>query len=177
MNNDFALLIIDMQVGMFAETDPIYEENVLLERIQGLIAKARTCGVPVVYVQHNAGVGNPLEPNTTGWNIHPAIAPVQEDVIIQKTTPDAFYETKLQLELETKGIRKLVLTGIQTELCVDTTCRRAFSLGYDVIVAKDAHSTSNRGKLTATQIIDHHNDLLRWFADTEESINIVFNIT
>ncbi len=73
-----------------------------------------------------------------------------------------------------RGIRQLVVAGIQTELYVDTTYRRAFSLGYDVIVAKDAHSTWNRGNLTATEIIEHHNDVLRWFADMEDAGDIVF---
>lgn len=59
-------------------------------------------------------------------------------------------------------------------MCVDTTCRRAFSLGYDVVLAKDAHSTMNSERLTASQIIEHHNDVLKRFADTAESADIVF---
>lgn len=174
MSNDTALLVIDVQVGMFSENDSVYAGSLLLERIQRLISKARESGNPVFYVQHNAGIGKPLEPNTPGWNIHPEIAPVEGDTIIQKSTPDAFHETNLQYELDAKHVRRLVLAGIQTELCVDTTCRRAFSLGYDVVVAKDAHSTWDRGNLQAKEIMAHHNDLLRWFAETEESANITF---
>ncbi|WP_317259390.1 isochorismatase family protein [Paenibacillus baimaensis] len=66
-----------------------------------------------------------------------------------------------------------ILTGIQTELCVDTTCRRARSLGYEITVAKDCHSTWVRGDLRAQQIIDHHNILLCWFAKVEESKHIL----
>ncbi|AJY73663.1 cysteine hydrolase family protein [Paenibacillus beijingensis] len=174
MNADTALLVIDVQVGMFPETDPVYAGEVLLERIRGLIAKARACAVPIIYVQHNEDVGEPLESNSPAWNIHPMIAPHVEDTIIQKYTPDSFHETNLQHELAGKGIKKLVLTGIQTDLCVNATCRRACTLGYEVIVAKDAHSTWSQGNLSAVEIINQYNDLFGTFAKTEESANIEF---
>ncbi|WDL97186.1 cysteine hydrolase family protein [Alicyclobacillus sp. ALC3] len=174
MTHDSALLVIDVQVGMFLENNPVHSGDLLLERIGGLITMARASGAPVFYVQHNAGAGKTLEPNTFGWNIHPEIAPIDGDIIIQKSTPDAFHETNLQEELGAKRVRRLVIAGIQTELCVDTTSRRAFSLGYDVVVVSDAHSTWDRGNLKAREIIAHHNDLLRWFAETEEASTVTF---
>ena len=60
--------------------------------------------------------------------------------MVQKQTPDAFHETNLHSELESRGIRKLVIAGLQTEYCIDTTCRRASSLGYDIILVENAHS-------------------------------------
>lgn len=57
-------------------------------------------------------------------------------------------------------------------MCVDTTCSRAVILGYDAILAKDAHSTWNSGHLTTDQIIEHHNNVLKWFAETAESADI-----
>ena len=68
--------------------------------------------------------------------------------MIQKWTPDSFHETSLHDELKNKGIQNLILTGNQTEMCVDTTCRRAFSLGYDVTVVKDAHGTWDSDSFT-----------------------------
>lgn len=174
MNKVSALLVIDVQMGMFDDAYPVYEGDALLERIGILIAQARSSGAHVIYVQHNEGPGEPLETNTLAWNIHSAIAAIDGDVIIQKRTPDSFHNTNLQDELKKLGVQRLVLTGIQTEMCIDTTCRRAFSMGYDVVLAKDAHSTFNTENLTASQIIDHHNNLLRWFADVEESSNIRF---
>lgn len=174
MNANTALLVIDVQVGMFPETDPVYAGEVLLERITDLISKARSCAVPVIYVQHNEGEGEQLQSNTPAWEIHPAIAPVEGDIIIQKYTPDSFYETNLRHELDSKGIQKLIVTGIQTDVCVDTTCRRACDLGYDVIVVGDAHSTWNQGDRSAHQIIDEHNDQFRQFADVRASDEIVF---
>jgi len=174
VNSDSALMVIDVQQAMFDEQDPVYAGDVLLERIGNLIARARSCGVPIIYVQHNEGPGEPLETNTPGWNIHSAIAPMEGDVIIQKRTPDSFHNTNLQDELKKLGVKRLVVAGLQTEMCVDTTCRRAFTLGYQVILVKDAHSTWDSGQLTAGQIIEHHNNVLRWFADTAESADVVF---
>jgi nicotinamidase-related amidase len=174
MKHDTAILIIDVQMGMFSETDPVYKGNALLEKIRLLIAKARPYKIPVFYVQHHAGPGAPLEHGTPGWEIHPSIVPMEEDIIIQKRTPDSFYKTNLQQELESKGIKHLIITGIQSEVCVDTTCRRAFSLGYKVTLAQDAHSTWHTDHLTASQIIEHHNGVLRWFANVKESSEINF---
>jgi nicotinamidase-related amidase len=175
MKHDKALLIIDVQVGMFPETNPVYNGNTLLKRIQSLIAKARTSEVPIFYVQHNTGPGKPLEQGTSGWEIHPSITPVEEDIIIQKYTPDSFHETNLQQELDAKGIKHLTIAGIQSEVCVDTTCRRGYSLGYKLTLVQDAHSTWNTQHLTAHQIIQHHNSVLRWFANTTNSSQISFS--
>jgi hypothetical protein len=95
--------------------------------------------------------------------------------VIQKHHPDAFQDTNLQPELESRGIERLVIAGIQTEYCVDTTCRRAYSLGYDVTLVKDAHSTWDTDCLTAPQIIAHHNNVLGgWFVELKEASEIEF---
>ncbi len=149
-----------MQVGNFSESNPIYNGNELLAKVKSLIAKGRAAQIPIVYVQNNGGSGDPDEYGTPGWKIHPSITPVEGDVIVQKQTPDAFHRTNLHLELESRRIKKLVIAGLQTEYCVDTTCRRAFSLGYQVILVKDAHSTWDSPLFTAQQIINHHNHVL-----------------
>ena len=66
----------------------------------------------------------------------------------------------MQRELERQEISRIVLAGIQTDYCVDTTCRRAYSLGYDVILVQDGHSTWDTEQLKASQIIAHHNEVL-----------------
>jgi len=68
--------------------------------------------------------------------IHPTIVPKEEDVMIKKETPDAFHKTTLHQKLKSKGIEKLVIAGLQTEYCIDTTCRRAYSLGYEVVLVR-----------------------------------------
>lgn len=178
MSNNTALLVIDVQVCNFEESAPVYGGSDLLSKISGLIALARAAGVPVVYVQHCGPEGAVDEPGTPGWEIHPAVAPIEGDVVIQKRHPDAFQDTNLQRELESRGIERLIITGIQTEYCVDSTCRRAYSLGYDVTLVKDAHSTWDTDRLTAPQIIAHHNAVLGgWFVTLKEAREIEMEVS
>ncbi len=175
MPTDTALLVIDVQKGMFLEDDPVYDGENLLGKISTLIAQARTSGVPVIYVQHNGPEGDSLKKGTEGWPIHPAIAPALGEPVVEKWTPDSFHETTLQQELESRGIKNLVVAGIQTECCVDTTCRRAMTLGYKTTLVKDAHSTWNSRTLTAPQIIAHTNDALNgWFVTPKAASEIAF---
>lgn len=169
-----ALVIIDVQKGMFLESDPVYKGAELLHNIHELLAKARSKGIPVFYIQHQEAVGQPLEYGTEGWEIHEKIAPLPRDILIQKKTPDSFYQTSLDTELKKRDIRHVVLAGIQSDVCVDTTCRRAFSLGYKVTLVTDAHSTWDTKELTAQQVINHHNQVLRWFADGKETLEVTF---
>jgi nicotinamidase-related amidase len=176
MSTDTAVVVIDVQVGMFDPSDPVYQGDELLTKISHLLAKARQAHIPIVYIQHGSErEGHPLKYGTGGWQIHPSIAPQQGDTIIEKTMPDSFYKTNLHHHLSTHSIKKLIIAGIQTELCVDTTCRQACSLDYDVTLVTDAHSTWNTELLTAPQIIAHHNSLLSdWFATSKAEQDIFF---
>jgi nicotinamidase-related amidase len=170
MSDETALLVIDVQLCNFEESSPVFRGGDLLSKIGALISKARAVGMPVVYVQHCGPEGAIDQPGTPGWEIYPAIAPVEGDAVIQKRHPDAFQDTSLQRELESRGVERLIITGIQTEYCIDTTCRRGYSLNYDVVLVKDAHSTWHTDLLTAPQIISHHNAVLGgWFAKLIEA--------
>jgi len=166
MTKNIALVAVDVQLGMFDgnKIPPVPGGERLIRKIAGLIGRARASGIPVIYIQHCGDGGHPLEPGTSGWQIHPAVAPLAGEIVVQKTTPDSFHQTELASLLEQRKIGRLVIAGLQTEYCVDTTCRRAFSLGYDVILVHDARGTWNAGGLTAEQIIAHHNNVLgNWF--------------
>ncbi|HET7656665.1 MAG TPA: cysteine hydrolase family protein [Bacillales bacterium] len=171
MNRNTALLIIDVQNEMFLPEGPVYRAEQLIENLQSLIKKARAADVPVVYVQHNDDY---LVNGTHNWEINPSISPAEGDLVIQKFTPDSFHETNLHEALKDKGIENLVIAGIQTECCVDTTCRRGFSLGYKQTLVSDAHSTWDSEDIKADQIINHHNRALSWFADRKETKEIAF---
>jgi nicotinamidase-related amidase len=160
-----ALLVIDVQNGMFNEGTIVHKGEKLLQNLNELLSRARSTNTPVFYIQHNAPIGRPLEHGTKGWEIHSDISPKNEDTIVQKTTPDSFLNTNLDDELKKQKVEHLIIAGIQTELCVDTTVRRAFSMGYKVTLASDTHSTWDSHGINAEQIIDHHNNALRWFAD------------
>ncbi|RSD28750.1 cysteine hydrolase family protein [Mesobacillus subterraneus] len=172
--NKKALLVIDVQNAMFVEGEEVFNGASLLQGIKNLIKQARSAKIPVIYIQHNETAGYPLENGTQGWEIHSEISPEEGDVIIQKTTPDSFLKTTLDQELKEQSVVHLYIVGIQTEVCVDTTCRSAFGKGYKLTLVSDLHSTWPGNDLSAQQIINHHNGTLRWFADVQSSENIQF---
>jgi nicotinamidase-related amidase len=174
MSNETALLVIDAQVNMFASGSTVYAGETILKTLGSLIARARSASVLVVYVQNNGGKGDPDQLGTSGWQIHPSLAPQAGDLVLQKSTADAFHLTPLQKELTRRGIRRLVLAGMQTERCVDATCRRASSLGYEVLLIGDGHTTYDVDGLPAVDVIARHNASLSEFAKVVGSDEIDF---
>jgi nicotinamidase-related amidase len=158
-----ALLIVDVQVGLVALMPEQVKEQVL-PNIAALLARARSSGLSVLFIQHDGPKGHPLEVNTPAWAIHPAIRPLDGEPVINKRASDSFFETRLAEELEKGNIKHLIIVGGMTEYCIDTTCRRAVTLGYDVTLVADAHLTRDTPVLTAAQIIAHHNLVLDGFA-------------
>jgi nicotinamidase-related amidase len=165
-----ALLLIDVQLNMF-EPQAVYQAEAVRQVLGTLLRRGRAAGVPIVFVQHYGGPGAPDEPGTPGWAIHPDLAPKEQEEVVAKTTPDAFYQTTLAGLLLQHAVKRLVIAGMQTEWCIDTTVRRAFSQGYEVFLAADGHSTYD-GVVTAAQIVAHHNGVLRAFATVTPAADI-----
>lgn len=176
---DTALLLIDAQVNMF-EPEPVHRAANILATLEDLLTRARAANAPVIFVLHIGGADEVVDPHNAGRAIHPRLKPGASDVIINKHTPDAFYLTGLDSVLAERGIRRLVVAGMLTDYCIDTTCRRAFSLDYEVVLAADGHSTSpgdHPGALSPDQIIAHHNAVLSAFADVRAAAEIEFTLT
>lgn len=158
---NIALIVADMQQGMFNIPEhPVYKADSLLDNVSKLIDKAREDKIPVIYIQHSSLSKGILQHGTSGWRIHEDISPDRRDLVIQKHSGDVFDKTKLKQELEFRNVGHIVLAGLQTEYFIDTTCRRAAGLGYNVVLVNDGHSTFDAPHLTAEQIIDHHNKIL-----------------
>ena len=170
-NNSSALLIIDVQIGL-VELMSAEVQGRALPKIKALLTEARASGIPVIYIQHDGAEGHPLETRTEGWELYPSVKPADGECVIRKRESDSFFGTTLQQELEKRGIAHLIVAGAMTEYCVDTTCRRATSLGYDVTLAGDAHLTRNNEVLTAANIIAHHNLVLNDFGAGEHVVRI-----
>ncbi|MFW9995155.1 MAG: cysteine hydrolase family protein [Candidatus Odinarchaeota archaeon] len=134
-----ALLVIDVQTGLFQRKTPVYREQELLENINRLENHARSMNVPVIYIQH-ANTSTLVE-GSAEWQLHSQLGKLDEDLLIHKRYPDAFKGTALGKELATRNVRKLVVTGTLTDNCVKSTCIGAKKRGYEVILTKDGHST------------------------------------
>jgi nicotinamidase-related amidase len=163
---DTALLIIDVQVAIVTGA---YREAEVLAAISDMADRARAAGAPVIYLQHGEDGYEPMKKGAAGWAIHPEVAPLDGDIVIDKTASDGFYRTGLVDQVERLGVRRLVICGLQTEFCVDATARAAISNGFDVVLASDAHTTGD-AVTPAETTVRHHNYTLGHLAHPDHRI-------
>lgn len=148
-----ALLVIDIQNFFRRIVQPI------LENIQKVIRFCRQKNIPIIFTQHghtdpssDVGVlgewwGQVVLRGTEDWKFLPEIRIEPEDTVLAKKRYSAFYETDLENLLRSKGIRHLIISGVMTNLCCETTARDAFMRDYRVFFLIDG---------TATGKDDHH---------------------
>jgi nicotinamidase-related amidase len=154
-----ALLIIDVQRDLCEGRDGAFEADLVIGRINVLSQRARRSGAPVIFVQHE-GKNGYLEFGTEGWKLPPSLISQEGDLFVRKTTPDSFHRTNLEALLKEQGVGEIVVCGMHTEFCVDTSTRRALALGFPVVLVADAHTTQGNVYLTPSQVIQHHNATL-----------------
>lgn len=157
MSEQTALVVIDVQIGLI---EGAYRRDEVLSTIANLLESARSSDTPVIYVQHDGPKGHGLEKGTPSWEIHPTIAPREGEIVVHKEASDSFHATRLQDVLEQRGIKHLVVTGGQTDWCVNATICRSIYLGYDATLVSDAHTTYDCDTLTAPQVVAFYNELL-----------------
>ena len=138
-----ALLIIDVQNDYFpggtCELCKAYEAE---DRIKSLIEESRTLRRQIIYIQHiNSSDDTFFLEGTYGCEISERIKPLPGDKVIVKYYPNSFFETELDSYLKEKGIKKLIVCGMMTHMCVDTTVRAAMDYGYEVDLVADACAT------------------------------------
>jgi len=168
MANDTALLVIDMQIGKVANA---YQRDEIVGRLAEMIAATRTAETPVIFVQHEDDWPT-MRPGGPDWQFVPELIPEAGELVINKRASDSFYDTPLLQALTARGIKHLVVTGVMTELCIDATCRRATSEGFQVTLVADGHTTEEAPNLSAAQIIAHHNLALRNMAQPDHPITV-----
>lgn len=150
-----ALLVIDVQKGLFKRSSPVYRAEQLLSNINTLVERAHVAGATVVYVQHSNA--RTLAEGSEDWQLHPQMQPTEADLLIHKRHGSAFQDTVLGQELAQRNVRQLVVTGLVTHGCVKATCLDAKRLGYEVVLASDGHS--NYSKQASELIKEWHRKL------------------
>lgn len=133
-----ALLVVDVQQGLFRRSRPIYGEQALLDTICALIIRARRAGAPIIYTQHTHR--SVLAPGSLGWQLHPRLQTEPGDIIVHKRHGSAFRDTALVETLEAREIHVLVVAGLVTHGCVRATCVDGSELGYHIVLVADGHS-------------------------------------
>jgi nicotinamidase-related amidase len=151
-----AVLVIDVQQGLCEGDGAAFDCAATIERINRVTLKARKAGAPVIFIQHESTTGY-LEHGTAAWRLADALEVQAADLKIRKTTADSFLRTDLEATLQRLGVDRLVICGMHTEFCVDTTARRALALGFPVVLVSDAHTSAGNDVISAAQVIAHYN--------------------
>ena len=138
-----ALVMIDLQ--------NTYREGVMkLEGVEPAIAeavvllkRAREAGIPIFHIQHDAGAGSPYDLQDRIGAIVEEVAPIGDEETIVKNYPSAFVGTELQQKLSEAGTKDVILAGFMTHMCVNSTARSAFNLGFRPTVVASTTATRN----------------------------------
>ena len=141
-----ALVIIDEQMDYFpGGRMELVGSEAALETTLKVLENARKSGWKIFHVQHIAAKPGAtfFLPGTPGVEIHPKLGPLPGETVVQKNYPNSFRATNLEKLLREAGISDLVVCGMMTHMCVDTTVRAAFDLGFAIELVSDACATRN----------------------------------
>lgn len=153
--NKMALLIVDVQ-NLLINGHP-YNETKVIKNIKELLLTARKNNKEVIYVRHDDGLGTELEKGSHNWKIFQEIEPKEDEKIIDKEYNSAFHKTNLKSYLDSNGIDTLILVGLQTEYCIDATCKSAFDLGYEVLMPEGTNTTFDNEFLSGEKLYKFYN--------------------
>ena len=128
-----ALVIIDIQQFYFPGGSlPLVGAEAAAANAGKVLARFRTAGLPVFHVGHNASKGR---------DFHPDVKPAPGEDVVWKNDVNAFQGTDLLDRLHQRGVERVVLCGMQTQMCLEGAARAAHDFGFDVVVVGDACAT------------------------------------
>ncbi len=136
-----ALVIIDAQQTYREGVMQLEGVEPALEECRTLLERFRAAGRPVFHIQHDAGPGSPYDVTAPIGQIAAPVAPVNGEAVIVKNFPNSFANTDLDEQLKAAGIENLILVGFMSHMCVNSTARGAFTLGYNPTVVASATAT------------------------------------
>ncbi len=146
-NQSTALLIIDVQNDYFPGGKmPLSGEEEAAKKVKHLLEYHRAHNMPVIHIRHIATEQGAtfFLPNTSGAEINDLVAPREDEKVIIKHYPNSFRETDLLGYLKSKGITRLIVCGMMTDVCVDATVRAAKDYNMVNLVISDACATHDR---------------------------------
>ncbi|GAA4830870.1 cysteine hydrolase family protein [Paenibacillus vulneris] len=141
-----ALLIVDIQNDYFqGGRNELFNTDKAVTHAQEALSLFRAKSLPVTHIQcilleENASF---FLPGTEGIQIHERVRPLSDEKVIVKHTPDSFFQTELQHHLDSMNVTRLVICGMMSHICIDSTVRTAHRLGYEVILLGEACTTKD----------------------------------
>jgi nicotinamidase-related amidase len=153
--SNVVLLVVDVQTALIKEHP--YNERRVIDHIKELISTARNHDIEVIYVRHDDGKGSELEYDSEEWQIYTEIAPKDKEKIVDKRFNSAFVKTGLNEYMNSKDIGTIILTGLQTEYCIDATCKSAFEHGFRIIIPEETNTTFDNEYLSGEKLYEFYN--------------------
>jgi nicotinamidase-related amidase len=155
------LLVVDVQVGVMSDA---WDADRVVENVARAVDRARSAGVPVVWVQHS---DEDLPHGSPEWAWVPELVPAESERLVHKQFNSAFEDTSLEEALAELGATHVALAGAATNWCIRATAYGALDRGYDLTLIADAHTTEdleldNGTRIAASGIIDELNACVTW---------------
>ena len=138
---DSALVLIDCQNTYTRGVMELEGVQTALDEAAALLDRARTVGTPVIHIQHDDGPGSLYDIEGESGAIVAQVAPRSGERVVIKNYPNSFVQTDLDEILKAADASNLVLAGFMTHMCVNSTARGAFNLGYSPTVVASATAT------------------------------------
>jgi len=152
-----ALIIIDAQNTYRRGVMALEGIEPALLQCAKLLQRARALGCPVLHIQHDGGTGSLYDISADIGAIAETVAPLPTEPVIRKEYPNSFVGTDLQQRLQDLGVKQLVVVGFMSHVCVNSTTRGAFNLGFSVTIAADCTATralpAQGGKALAAETV------------------------
>ena len=136
-----ALVIVDAQNTYRRGVMELAGVEAALDQCAQLLQRARALKIPVLHIQHDAGPGSPYDIHSDIGAIADKVAPVDGKAVVVKNYPNSFVGTELDELLKAANAKNLVIAGFMTHMCINSTARGAFNLGYEVTVPAAATAT------------------------------------
>jgi nicotinamidase-related amidase len=138
---DSTLVLIDCQNTYTYGVMELEGVQAALDEAAVLLDRARSAGIPVIHVQHSDGPGSLYDVDGESGAIVARVAPRDGEPVVVKQFPNSFVQTDLEERLKAVGASNLVIAGFMTHMCVNSTARGAFNLGYAPTVVAAATAT------------------------------------
>jgi nicotinamidase-related amidase len=147
---DSTLILIDCQNTYTEGVLELDGVEAALDQATELLGRARSAGIPIIHIQHDAGEGSPYDVRAEIGAIVDRVSPQDGEPTIVKNFPNAFVHTDLDERLKAGAAHNLLLAGFMTHMCVNSTARGAFTVGYAPTVVAAATATRDLPGLSGT---------------------------
>ena len=138
---DSALIMVDCQNTYRQGVMQLTNVEPAVKEAQKLLHMARDLNIPILHIQHDAGMGSPYDVTAEIGQISDEVAPQNNEPLITKNYPNSFIATPLEAQLKALNIENVVIAGFMTHVCINSTARGAFNLGFKPTVVASACAT------------------------------------